>query len=887
MARPLGGRYRRARMHLSRSFFRLSPLLIGCLFLTACGSEGSVLEGEGNGHEGGEAAGAERSQAADPAFLEIYAATSGFRSGRPTGFQTAPDGSEILFLRSGPRDDQRSLFAVDPSTGTESEILTSAQLLSGTEEELSSEERALRERMRLTARGITHFELSHDGRLLLVPLSGKLFVVERNRAERGAIRELPSDGGYANDPQLSPDGKYVATIRNRELWLIDIARGTQRQLTRDASETVSNGLAEFVAQEEMSRYHGYWWSPDSKTILYQQNDESEVETLYASNPIDPAAEPHASPYPRAGTTNAKVRLGLLDVRSGRTRWVTWDNERFPYLAQVVWQRGAPLTLLVQDRAQQREQLLTVEPSTGTASLLHEERDEAWLNLDHSVPRWIVSEAGNRFLWSTERSGAWQLELRDESGDLLQTVTAPELGYAETLHVEPNGKAVWVAASDDPTERHLYRIPLAVDASAASHISSGEAARNPASNGDAPARAARPSEPQSDSTKPVPTPQRITTAPGWHDASFSTAGARPNGANPSGATATASMSADGAATPNTAEGPLWVHAADRQEDGLHFALRRGVETVVGSLRDAAEEPPFTPDVQYATVGARDYRTVVIRPRDFQRGQRYPVLLSVYAGPGYAKVRKGRDRYLREQWQADHGYLVVSIDGRGTPGRGREWERAIRGDVITVPLADQVEALGALAATMPEMDLSRVGVYGWSFGGYFSAHAVMQRPDVFKVAVAGAPVGDWRDYDTHYTERFMGLPDENRDGYARASVLTYADRLQRPLMIIHGTSDDNVYFVHALKMSDALLRADKPHELVVLAGSTHMVADPAVARALQQRIMGFLAGGLSRPCPPRAEPRYSDEVEQLERNLSLHVQVSRSVDCAESSGSQDTL
>ncbi len=168
--------------------------------------------------------------------------------------------------------------------------------------------------------------------------------------------------------------------------------------------------------------------------------------------------------------------------------------------------------------------------------------------------------------------------------------------------------------------------------------------------------------------------------------------------------------------------------------------------------------------------------------------------------------------------------------------------MRGNLIELPLADQVAGLQAVGAEVEEMDRSRVGVYGWSFGGYFSAHAVMQRPDVFAVGVAGAPVADWRDYDTHYTERYMGLPDENRDGYHASSALTYAGDLERPLMIIHGTSDDNVYFVHALKMSDALMRAGKPHEFVVLAGSTHMVADPAVARALQGRIMRFLADGL---------------------------------------------
>jgi dipeptidyl-peptidase-4 len=708
----------------------------------------------------------------DGGFLEIYAATGGFRSGRPTGFEVTPDGREVLFLRSGPRDSVRNLYALDLESGEEREVLTAAQLLRGTEEELSDEERALRERLRLTARGITSFQLSDDGERLLVPLSGKLFVVDREASE-GAIRELPSDGGYANDPQLSPNGEYVACVRERELWVIDVDRGTQKKLTSDASETVSNGLAEFVAQEEMSRYHGYWWSPDSRTILFQQNDEAEVETLYASNPIDPSDAPHGSPYPRAGTTNAEVRLGLVDVSGGRTRWVSWDNTALPYLTKVVWTEGAPLTILVQDRAQQLERLLTIDPQTARTARLHEETDAAWLNLDHSMPRWLTHGPRPQLLWSTEREGGWQLELRDENGALVRALTTPELGYRSTIGVEKDGKAVWIVASADPTEQHVYRVPL-----------EGE-------------------------------PQRISSAPGWHDGTL--------GSDREGQ-------------------PVWIHVADTQADGMRSIVRHGTETILATIRDASEPPPFTPEPEFLTVGERDYRAVVIRPQTFEAGRSYPVLLSVYGGPGYVKVRKGKYRYLREQWQANHGFIVVSVDGRGTPFRGREWERAVRGNLIELPLADQVAGLQAVGAEVAEMDLERVGVYGWSFGGYFSAHAVMQRPDVFDVAVAGAPVADWRDYDTHYTERFMGLPESNREGYHASSVMTYAGDLEKPLMIIHGTSDDNVYFVHALKMTDALMRAGKPHELVVLAGSTHMVADPAVARALQGRIMRFLASNL---------------------------------------------
>jgi dipeptidyl-peptidase-4 len=188
-------------------------------------------------------------------------------------------------------------------------------------------------------------------------------------------------------------------------------------------------------------------------------------------------------------------------------------------------------------------------------------------------------------------------------------------------------------------------------------------------------------------------------------------------------------------------------------------------------------------------------------------------------------------------ADQGFIVVRIDGRGTPNRGRDWERAIKGDLIGVPLADHVSALTALGERYPEMDMERVGIYGWSFGGYFSAMAVMRHPELYKAGVAGAPVVQWEDYDTHYTERYMGLPRENVEGYRAANVLTYAADLKRPLLLIHGTTDDNVYFMHSLKLSDALYRAGVPYEILPLSNFTHMVAEPEVAAQRMYRTLAF--------------------------------------------------
>jgi dipeptidyl-peptidase-4 len=273
------------------------------------------------------------------------------------------------------------------------------------------------------------------------------------------------------------------------------------------------------------------------------------------------------------------------------------------------------------------------------------------------------------------------------------------------------------------------------------------------------------------------------------------------------------------------------------------IRDGAE--IATLPSVSERPPYMPVIELATarVGEREHHAAIVWPRARKAGERYPVIVDVYGGPHHKVVTMNPYTYLIDQWMADAGFAVVRIDGRGTPDRGRDWERVIKHDLVTIPMSDQADALAALAATRPELDLSRVGITGWSFGGYMSAMAVMLRPDVFHAAVSGAPVTDWRDYDTHYTERYMGLPDANAAGYATGDVNRQAEKLARPLLLVHGTTDDNVYFTHTLKLSQALFRAGKHFELLPLAGFTHMVPDPVVKTRLHGRIIEFLRGHLA--------------------------------------------
>ncbi len=285
--------------------------------------------------------------------------------------------------------------------------------------------------------------------------------------------------------------------------------------------------------------------------------------------------------------------------------------------------------------------------------------------------------------------------------------------------------------------------------------------------------------------------------------------------------------------------VFQHDAD---GGQRVVVRRDGREV-GELPSVAEAPPWLPRPEWTTVtvSGREHHAVIVRPRAFDATRRYPVLLEVYGGPGARKVLASTRAYLLSQWYADAGFIVVAIEGRGTPGRGRDWERAVHKDLAKVALADQVEALAALGARHPELDLTRVGIQGWSFGGYLAAMAVIQYPEVFAAASAGAPVTDWALYDTFYTERYMQTPEVNPDGYRAASVVEHAAKLTRPLQLIHGTTDDNVHFAHAMALVEALFRAGKPVELLPVS-ATHMTPDPELALALVRARLRFFRAHL---------------------------------------------
>ena len=701
-------------------------------------------------------------ESADLRYFRELAETRNYSLGQPVSPQLTPDGKAVIFLRGGPRDPVLRLYEFTVADGKLREILTPEQLLQGAEEKLTTEERSRRERERQSLRGFTSFQLSKDGSKILVALSSKLYLIAR---ADGKVTELPEQNWI--DPQLSPDGRGLAAVRNGDLEMIQFTGNSRQPLTAGATEARNHGTAEFVAQEEMDRHHGFWWSPDSKWIVCQHTDNKGVEARFIADPLHPETPPAKNFYPRAGTANADVTLGIVREDEEMLA-VEWDREKYPYLARVVWkEKAAPLCILVQNRAQQEELVLIVDPATGATHELLREKDAAWLNLDHTpMPVWLKD--GKQFLWTTERNGAWQVELHSADGTLVRAVTPTTFPLDEFIDVDEADRSIVVSGGPDSRERQLFRFSLDGDRE----------------------------------------PQQLTHEPGRHTAVF---------------------------------GELkdqFLHRFDLLNGATGWEVLRSSDgSKVASLPSVAERPSILPKVELVrTQGDRPMDAAIVRPRNFKKGDRYPVILDVYAGPGHKQVLAQPDRYMIDQWMADRGYVVVLIDGRGTPGHGRDWERAIRGNLIDVALTDQVAGLEALAKHEPALDLKRVGVVGWSFGGYFSVMAVMQRPEIFRCAVVGAPVVTWENYDTHYTERYLGLPSENAEGYRKSSVLTYASKLSRPLLLIHGLTDDNVYFQHSVQLSQALFEAGKSFSLLPLLG-THMVSEPVLRLRRQTRIMEF--------------------------------------------------
>ena len=712
--------------------------------------------------------------AADTSFLREFAQTRRYLAGRPASPKFSPDGKTVLFLRAKATAPEQTIFELDVATGQTKELLTPDALLKGAAETLSVAEKARMERMRMTARGFTSFHFSADGARILLGLSGRLYVVER---ASGKVQELKTGAGAAIDPKFSPDGARVGYVRENDVHVVELKTNVEKRVTKGGTDAKPHGLAEFVAQEEMSRFAGFWFTADSKSVVFQETDHGGMEQFGIPDPMHPEVQPERFFYPRPGKANAKVKLLLTPVAGGKVTEVAWDAAAFPYLATVKAPKAGPLTLVVQNREQTKEQVLQVDLKSGKTTLLLTEEDAAWLNLAQEFPHWLPDGSG--FFWMTEKNGGPEIELRNADGSYSSTwvkvsarygaAARPEGGFTELVGYDEPNKTLWFVGGRNPAETHVYKV------------------------------------------KAGGVPDRVK------------------------------LFAEENANEVAVLSPDFKSLVARLSS-LTSMPKLAVFSVEGKqlaeLPSVALEPSLKVRAEVKRIGPDPgFWMTLLKPASFKAGQKLPVILSVYGGPGHQEVMYTLRENLVLQWLADQGFLVVKFDGRGTPNRGREWERAIKFDFATIPADDQVAALKLLGKEVPEADLSRVGVYGWSFGGYMAALLAMRNGESVKSAVAGAPVVDWLDYDTHYTERFLGVPPAAAKAYETSNLLTYVSKATRPILFMHGTADDNVYFFHTLKLSDALFRAGKQHQVLPLANFTHMVPEPLVMERQWEWIARF--------------------------------------------------
>lgn len=801
-------------------------------------------------------------------FPRLRARTLRFGCGAPRSAQTVGDGSRALFLRSdGPEDLVTALWLSwfdESGEHHETKLADPRELLGATadSEDVPAEEKARRERAREGGTGIVGYSADDDGNRIVFTINGRLFLTDIDwNDETGApephTRELagewldedPAMYTPVLNPRIAPDGEHVLYTTGSYLMLVDIGGELGDRITavygvsvededgNPAENTWKIGLAEFVAGEEMDRYDGFWWAPDSQHVLFESFDTADEPTWHISDPADPEKPDAGRRYPRALTRNADVYLTVITLafdENDRYAGITgnadvdWDREAYEYVAAVNWRRGHDPLVLVQNRRQTRDQVLEVAveadgAALGATRVLEEHANEQWIDLVHGTPAYTPD-------------GRLVCPLNDMAADTNRL----------TVDGRPFTPAGWnvravLDVTDDDVLAVVQRAP-----EIASEMPDAWAGSGAASDAE--------------------------SLFGGHDArSFDVV----------------SMGYDGTITPVTTDPGQWT--ASRGERGIvvsgrdmrsararmrHIVTRRAVggvtdaviaantsdaanttDITAADITSTAAEPGFTPNVTFTRLGEHRLYTAIIAPSPpspYAHADKLPVLMKPYGGPGFQQVVASQSFYWEGQWWADQGFLVVTADGRGTTGRGPAWDRAIFENMKGVTLADQIEAVNALPEAVsrlnadgrrpgvPAPDLDKVCMIGWSYGGFLSALAVLDAPNVFKAACAGAPPTDWTLYDTHYTERYLGL---DPDVYYRNGIVQDAPKLERPLMLIHGFADDNVTIAHSLRLSQALMAAGRPHTFLPLTGITHMTNDETVAENLLTLQRDFLRDALA--------------------------------------------
>lgn len=692
----------------------------------------------------------------------------------PVKLKFSPDGSRVTYLQGKKEDYNRyDLWEYNLKDNSNRMLVDSQALFSGPEN-LSDEEKARRERQRIFGRGILEYTWSKDGQALLFPLNGDLYYYQ---LASGESRKLTDTEAFETDARFSPKGNFVSFIRDQNLYALELASGKEIQLTQDGGGVIKNGMAEFVAQEEMSRMTGYWWSGDEQKIAFTRIDESPVEEAIRNEIYADKVKLFNQRYPFTGTDNVAIELGVVRIDDKQVDWIDLGTDKDIYIARAKWLKdNHTLSYQWQNRSQQELELRFYDSAEKTQRVAVKESSDTWINL-HFDLKFLQDK--EHFIWASERDGYKHLYLYKVDGTLVRQITQGDWIVESLKGVdEQNGVVYFAGRKDTPLESHLYSTPL---------FEAGEITR-------------------------------ITAAGEYHNVVLAE---------------DSKTFIDRASSVNR---PPYVALRKTNGDFVTWLEQNAIDEQhpLSPYTSDLVEP------EYGTIKAQDGQVMhyrLFKPRKLNKKQKHPVIVNVYGGPHAQRVTNSwRSKNLYFQYMVQQGYVVFQLDNRGSYNRGKRFEDVIYKHLGESEVQDQIKGVEFLR-TLDYVDPQRIGIYGHSYGGYMALMGMFKAGDYFKAGVSGAPVTDWSLYDTHYTERYLGHPKTNAKGYEQSAVFPYSDGLKGPLMIYHGMADDNVLFTHATKLFKQLQDKALPFEMMTYPGSKHSLRGKKVQTHLHHTITDF--------------------------------------------------
>ena len=710
-------------------------------------------------------------------FERVFA-SPGLDGPAPRQVKLSPDGRYLTLLRNRADDrDRYDLWGYDIETREWRMLVDSEKLGSG--RELSEDEKMQRERARVgSLKGIIAYQWASDGSGVLVPLDGDLFLAKLD----GTVTRLTDTEGTELNPKLSSKGGFVSFVRDRRLWTGPVGGEAQPVTPAGEAETIRWGEAEFVAQEEMARLQGYWWSPDDKRIVVQRTDEASVGIVTRAAIGAKGTKVFDQRYPAAGTDNAVVELFVMNPDGSDKVKIDLGFDLDIYVARVDWAPdGSAIYVQRQDRAQTKIDVLKVDPATGASQIWFTEeaaRPDYWVNLSDNY-RFL---ADGSLLWWSERDGFGHF-YRYANGQWQQLTRGPSPTTTLVGVDETAGTFTYQATADVLTQQ-IYRARL--DGTGGPELLTDPAFTNSASM-DGAGRLLYVTR-----SNPAQPPQSYLATP------------------------------DGKRV-------AWIEENAVTGDHPYAPFL------------ASHVAP-----EFGTIAAEDgtpLHWMMLKPK-MEAGKRYPVFFSHYGGPGPQMVTKGWGGALAQSI-VDKGYIYFVLDNRGSANRGVDFEQLLYRAMGGAEVRDQ-KAGALFLRSLDFVDPDKIAIYGWSYGGYMTLKQLEADPGLYAAGISGAPVTRWELYDTHYTERYMGDPREVPEAYEKASAIPEATKIADPLLLIHGMADDNVVFENASELISVLQESNTPFEMMLYPGYTHRVSGPKIGPHMWNAIMRFLdAHGVTPP------------------------------------------